>query len=228
MKKSLLIILLAMTLSSCFTTTYMVDGNYKLKDANANYGVGLINDGAYFDEYVTLMPSVTDSKIDLVIINQHTSSIRVLWDNAAFIDGSGFAQRVIHTGVKLIDKDKAQVPSVIPAGSRITDVVVPVDGIEFTNGDWTYLPFIKRSFNDLESAENLLSLYNTTPAHSQITLLLPIEVDDRKIEYTMIFEGEKFQITSSETVDQAASMKAVYGWSIGASILTILLTLVAI
>lgn len=223
MKKTVLIILLAMTLSSCFTTTYMVDGTYKLKEANANYGIGIVDNGAYSDEYVTLVPNVVESQIELMIINNHSSSIRVLWDSAAFIGGDGVAQRVIHTGVKLIDKDKAQVPSVIPAGSRINDIIVPVDGIEFVNGQWTYLPFIKRVFSNIESAESLLSVYNSTPLHTQMTVLLPIETDKGKIEYTMIFEGGNFNITSAEVVDNNSSMWATIGASVLIGVLAALL-----
>lgn len=226
MKKTLLVALVAVVLTSCYTTTYYVEGKYQLADTNSNYETNnaTMGNGMYSDEYITISPVVSDPKIDLTIVNNYKSSIRVLWDEAALIDGSGATHRVIHMGVKLVDKEKAQVPSVIPSGARIEDVVAPVDALEFVNGEWSITSFYDKSFATKEDAEDLLNRYESTPSYTSSKLLLPIEVEGKKIEYTFTFVGDNFELQSFETYDDAKSNLAIYGWS---TIITTILCVVA-
>lgn len=230
MKKHLLIILTAMTLSSCYTTSYFVEGNYPLKSTVANHEMNNVtsNDGMYSDEFVTIMANISDPKIDLAIANNHRSSIRVLWDNAAFIDMNGSAHRVIHMGVKLVDKEKAQVPSVIPVGSNISDVVCPVDCIERINGTWEFSLFGSASFGSKDSAKQLVAKYTSNPQLTETKLLLPIEVDDKKIEYTLSFIGNKFQIKKAEVQDVGKTALATCGWTLGTSLLVYIIAMAAL
>ncbi len=187
------------TLSSCHTTTYFIGGKYKLKEANSNHdSLGVNANNTYSDEYVTLCPSasVSGSQIDLTIINCHSSSIRILWDDAAFIDNEGSSHRIIHMGIKLVDKEKAQVPSVIPVGARLEDTIAPVDGLTFVDGHWSIALPNYNKFDSINAAANTLHLYKTNPHYTETKLMLPIEVDGTKIEYTLTFIGSEFKILS--------------------------------
>ncbi len=213
MKKVLLIILAMTTLSSCYTTTYFIDGKYRLKEANSNNtSLGISSNNTYSDEYITLTPlaSVAGSQIDLTIINNHSSSIRILWDDAAFIDNAGASHRIIHMGIKLIDKEKAQVPSVIPAGARLEDTIAPVEWLEYTNGNWSIALPSYNKFNSMDTAENTLQLYRTNPYYTETKLLLPIEIDGKKIEYTLTFVGSEFNIQSMVEYDNTGTLYTIY------------------
>lgn len=213
MKKRLLILLAMTTLSSCYTTTYFIDGKYKLKEANSNHtSLGINSNNTYSDEYVTLTPSasVSGSQIDLTIVNNHSSSIRILWDDAAFIDNEGSSHRIIHMGIKLVDKEKAQVPSVIPAGARLEDTIAPVDGLTFVDGHWSIALPNYNKFDNINAAENTLQLYKTNPYYTETKLLLPIEVDGKKIEYTLTFIGSEFNLQSLVEYDSEKTNDALY------------------
>lgn len=231
MKKVLLIILAMTTLSSCYTTTYFIDGKYKLKEANANHNsLGVHSNNTYSDEYVTLCPSasVSGSQIDLTIINNHSSSIRILWDDAAFIDNEGSSHRIIHMGIKLIDKEKAQVPSVIPAGARLEDTIAPVDGLTLIDGNWSIALPNYNKFDNINAAENILQLYKTNPYYTETRLLLPIEVDGKKIEYTLTFVGSEFNIQSLVEYDTEKATNALYISSGVVLVVSTLLPLIAV
>lgn len=210
MRKSLIGILLMITLSGCYSTTYFVDSTHKFDGgySNPKTNDATINAVSYSDEYITIIPKSIDPKIELTLFNNHTSSIRILWDESAYIDISGNAHRVIHTGVKFTDKEKAQVASIVPAGAKIEDVAVPVECIEYINGAWIIIPFEYNKFYNLSDAEDKVCAYKNDPSLSGCTLVLPIMVEDKKIEYTLRFNGDKFSISSKEEFDAEATAEA--------------------
>ena len=212
MKKILLIILVMTTLSSCYTTTYFINGKYQLEETRSTHAPSNINsnNNFYSDDFVTLIPEIVEYQIVLTIINNHNSTIRIPWDDAAYVDNQGSTHRVIHMGVKLVDKEKAQVPTIIPAGARLDDVVVPSDGIELVNGIWINRPLFNNEFSDEESAKNTLERYRTTPYYTKFHLLLPIEIDNKRIEYTLTFRGREFNIQSVEISNPNGSIKPVF------------------
>lgn len=189
MKKVGLIVLITMTLSSCYKSFYVVDGKYQLTEMTSNYDKiesGQVSNGVYHDNLITIFTSVKGSNISLLIENNHNSSIRVLWDGAAFIDISGTAHRVVHSGVHWEDKSNQQVPSVIPSASNIKEMISPVD--------WIALPFGNKRFSVAENANKLLKQYSLNPRLTTVKLLLPIEVDDKTIEYTLVYVGTDFKV----------------------------------
>lgn len=230
MKKILIGIMLMFTLSSCYTTKYIVEGAHKLDGVYSNPQACSTNTNgnAYEDTYVTIIPESIDPKINLTIWNKYTSSIRVLWDEAAYIDVTGNTHRVIHTGVKFTDKEKAQVASVIPAGAKLEDVAVPVECIELIGGTWTIIPFESYKFDSLTEAENLVSILEKDPNLCGCTLLLPILVDDKKIEYTLRFNGDKYSISSKEEYDEEATLTAYIITLLGSTILPLIIAGIAV
>jgi len=43
---------------------------------------------------------------------------------------------VIHKGVKLADRQASKPPSMVPPKAKIEDIIVPVENVEFANGEW--------------------------------------------------------------------------------------------
>lgn len=217
------------TLSSCYTTTYFVKGEYQLKSTSANIETTIFQEGAgvYSDEYVTLRPVWNEFQIDLTIFNNSKSSIRVLWDNAAYIDNYGISHRVIHMNTKFVDKEKAQVPSVIPTGSRIEDVVVPVNAIKNVGGVWVPGPLVDNQYDTQARAEQELNKYKTNPRYSESMLLLPIEVEGKTIEYTITFIGGEFRVESESVYDAATTLTNLYIASGLVTAISLLLPLIA-
>lgn len=63
--------------------------------------------------------------------NTTPNTLEIDWSRTVIVDASGRARPVIHRGVKLADRDRAGVPSVVPAGASIEDFIFPSDGITF-------------------------------------------------------------------------------------------------
>ncbi len=195
---------MAFALSSC-STIHVLDNNYLFNHATSTHnpaGVA-INNQSFEDEYISIqLLQVLNEGIILTLANNHSSTIRILWDEAAFVDHDGYSHRINHdnnSASKILSKDisvvvdeyKAQIPSVIPAGARVNTAIIPVDNAAIA----MYEPM---DFVDKEMAEETLREMQAHPDHPTIKLLLPIEVDGKKIEYTATFMHE-FQMYSKES-----------------------------
>jgi hypothetical protein len=199
------------TLSGCYTTTYFVECIHKIDEGYSNPRTDneVVTELSYSDEYLTIIPYSEYPRIELVLINNHTSSIHILWDEAAYTDVRGKAHRIIHNNTKFIDREKAQVASVIPAGAKIEDVIVPTECIAMIDGEWEIIPFESDEFLSLEDAEAELYAYQNNPGLSKCSLLLPIEIEGKKIEYTLNFTGKNFSINSIMDLDKESTNAAI-------------------
>lgn len=95
-----------------------------------------VEDGVVRVDYI---PRSKSPQIPIVITNKSSSVIKIIWDETSFIHPNGSTERVFHAGVKIVDRDKPMVPSVIPSGGKIHDTLVPVQRVSWNRG-WSYLP----------------------------------------------------------------------------------------
>ena len=66
------------------------------------------------NEMVRILWLPTSHNINFSITNKTDYSIKVLWDEAAYVDESGKSHRVMHSGIKYIDRSNPQPPTIIP------------------------------------------------------------------------------------------------------------------
>ena len=87
-------------------------------------------------------------QIPFVLENRTTAPLKIDWDASVFIDPVGSSNRVIHAGVKLIDRNSGQSPSVVGSRSRFNDLLIPSDniywreGTDKTAGGWEERPLL--------------------------------------------------------------------------------------
>lgn len=222
--------LILLTLSSCSTTTSFIDNNYRFKQAASSLNpTGIeINEQYYQDEYVTIeLQQVTRNGIFLTLSNNHNSTIRLLWDEAAYVDYQGFSHRINHDSSAvsriltmgssistspdisiisttsrgiIVDKGKIQIPDVIPAHSRINTVIIPADDAKIIR----FLNLHKKKIAEEKGSNvnglKMLNQYREQTEKTAIRLLLPFEVDGKKLEYTLTFRDE-FQMYNNSSED---------------------------
>ncbi len=232
MKNICLIFLLTLVLSSCSYTTTFVDNDYQLVRTTSTFDSAKreINKQYYKDEYITInLTKVTKSGIHLVLLNNHSSSIRIIWDDAAFIDAYGFAHRINHDNspvsdviwsgsstthtrsgsstthtngsstsysthsgnAAIINRESSQPSYAIPANSRIKTVIYPADDTSIIRFEGLNTV----EYNNIEMATNDLNRYRAYMDDTTIKLILPIVVNNERIEYTVTFV-DKFKMYS--------------------------------
>jgi hypothetical protein len=71
------------------------------------------------------------------LLNKTESPIAVPWDKVSYVDQSGGSHRVIHEGVRLVDRDRPQAATTVPPTARLDDFIYPSD---YAGSDRSLLP----------------------------------------------------------------------------------------
>lgn len=157
-----------------------------------------ITDNVCFDDGLRFITTFDGIKAIIEIQNNSGKSVKVLWDDGAFIDQDNQAHRIVHAGIKITDKEKAQVPSVIPDDSNIGDTIYAADCLRWNSrkGDWDYLPIVwDKEFTSEEEATEYIR--NMSP----VKLLLPMESNGQVTEYLITFKEKNSTLTSRRIMD---------------------------
>ena len=144
-----------------------------------------ISDNTCFVDGLRFITSFDGICSILQIKNESGNSVKVLWDDGALIDQDNVAHRIIHAGIKITDKEKAQVPSVIPDDSSIEDTIYASDYLKWNaaKGDWDYLPIVwDKTFTNQEAAASYIE--NMSP----VKVMIPIEKNGVLTEYMITFK----------------------------------------
>ncbi|WP_027358146.1 hypothetical protein [Desulforegula conservatrix] len=100
--------------------------NYKFSLHKPSY-----NKDKYFsDSNISIRFDIEQSGISFNITNKSGGRIKLDWDSFSFVDVNGAAHRVIHSGVRIIDKEKPQAIAIIPPSAQISDSIYLSDYIE--------------------------------------------------------------------------------------------------
>ena len=153
---------------------------------------------SFEDGLTSIFWSATVSEFSFVLNNKTDHSIKIVWDEAAYVDIDGISQRVMHAGVKYADRNSSQPPTVVVRKGIASDLIIPSDNIYYvsgTYGGWRkepLLPDIKKpNAEELElKAEKYIG--------KTIQVLLPLQIEGIVNEYIFIFEVQSVEIKQSK------------------------------
>ena len=138
------------------TTIVTEDDIAKYSYVDNVLGIQIINDG---------------EKFAFSILNLSDNTLRIIWDEAAFVDVNGSTSKIIHSGIKYNEIEKAQIPSIIVKGSKISDIAIPTNNIEYNKKlGWN----IKKMFKPKQEGI--------------VALLLPVQIKGVTNEYLFVFK----------------------------------------
>ena len=127
----------------------------------------------YVDNFIDIILFCGERSIDFVLNNVSNNTIKIVWDEAVFVDVDGSCSKVMHSGTKYSQKENTQPASVILKGTKIEDIAVPIDKVHSTENNWHSDPL-------LSSASQVKG--------QTIKLMLPIQVKDVINEYIFEFD----------------------------------------
>jgi len=137
------------------------------------------------DEMVVIVWWPTCHQVHFSLMNKTDHSIKIVWDEAAYVDPDGETHRVIHAGVKYTDANNPQPPTVIVRKGTVTDIVYPADYVYWGYRDWVEKPLFACSGN----VERLQQVANGNVGKA-FQVLLPLQIEDIINEYIFMFEIE--------------------------------------
>lgn len=152
----------------------------------------LINRYEYSDKYIGITWTYNTTQFEFELKNMSGHTIRINWDDVTFMDYSGNISRVMHKGVKYVEREKPQGSISIPNGGRLQDIIVPNSNVYFSKGMSGYIPsqwkqsaIIPCYFNNKEDMEN--AILNKVWIGRTVRILLPMEIEGIKNDYTFEF-----------------------------------------
>lgn len=85
---------------------------------------------SYIDNYIDMLIYISNQeKFTFSLTNISDNSIKIIWNEAVFVDVDGTISRVIHEGIKYSEKEKDQPATTIIKGAKIIDLAVPTNNI---------------------------------------------------------------------------------------------------
>lgn len=149
------------------------------------------------DEMVSIAWAPLEEGFFFDLSNKTDHSIKIIWDDAAYVDTAGKSHRVVHEGVRFSDKNNSQPPSIIVRRGSIQDSITPSDYIYFFGGRWDISPLFPNNnqwpFLIIEDAEVLRAKVRPYIGKTA-QILLPLQIQDTINDYIFVFEVKDVQI----------------------------------
>jgi len=188
---------------------HTVDYDFGLKeverpvDARERYGeqkiVMLQDEGvtkySFEDEMIKIVWLPTSYGFDFVLSNRTDHSIKIIWDEAVYVDEKGRNKRVMHSGVKYTERNNPQPPTTIVRRATVTDTIIPTDNVRWIKGYydqygsgpgwWSKAPLFPSSTVQ-GSADELLTQAKQYVGKT-FQVLLPLKIEEVVNEYIFIF-----------------------------------------
>ena len=199
MKKLVLLFGLLAILTSCGTiyqAKYAVGLNSVESPADAkqqfgetkvvNFSEADLTKYRYEDDYIDIVWFVGLKQFNFVLKNKSNHTIKINWDDISYVDIKGNTGRVMHSGVKYVDRNASQPASSIPKGASLTDIILPVDNVYFVSGQyggWREKLLIPAYYKSKEAMEQEAPTY----VGKQMKILMPISIESVQNDYTFVF-----------------------------------------
>ena len=160
----------------------------------------------YFeDEMVRIKWSPTPYDIVLVLNNKADGPVRIVWDEARFIDEKGIRHRLIHSGIGYEDRNSSHPPTVVAARGALEDFVHPADYFQKEEeyggrsskqeGYWKRAPFLPAQIKG--KAEELRAKAEPFVGET-FQVILALQIDDVRYDYVSTFRINKVDVTEEK------------------------------
>lgn len=126
----------------------------------------------YVDNVISLLIYGTRSGFFIELENVFESSIRVIWNEAVFVNVKGVTYKVTHNGVRPDGRDHEQTPSLIIKGAKLVDTIIPNDIEDNYKNGWFVRDMFPKKFGEV----------------GKVSLMLPIQIKDTVNEYIFVFD----------------------------------------
>lgn len=136
------------------------------------------NSLTFVDQDIAVRFNISKEQIGFALSNKTTEPIKIDWDQVSYIDIDGESHKVIHSGIRLMDRANPQSPTIIPPSAKITDMVYPSGYVYYEKGrygGWREMPI----FPDAPSALKYKG--------QSFGVFLPIEVKGKVENYLFKF-----------------------------------------
>jgi hypothetical protein len=195
MKKTLFLFLLITTSSLSFAQKKdKREGSYSIQlvsvECPKDIQLGTVDSitSTYEDTIIKINWQYAVSQIGFDLTNKSDQSLKLIWDEAAFISTENVTERVFHKGVKYIDRENPQPPSIIYKNTTLSDLISPTSYTRFVSGQyggWISSPLIPTMSAGMFSKK---VEYKPELLGKTLRVVLPLKMDEKTLEYVFVFK----------------------------------------
>ena len=176
---------------------------------------GSVTKYVFEDEKIKIFWMVFNDQFAFTIYNKSDHAIKISWDDAVYVGVDKNISKMIHSGIKYIQRNDGQVATTIPKGAKLDDILVPVDHIKYYEYlGWRTSSLFPHSFSTDDEMQKAEKLEGET-----VSILLPIMIEGIQNDYTFTFKIDNVttesKTTTSQVHDTDAEMWSIIGWSVG-------------
>ncbi len=134
---------------------------------------------SYKDNVIDIIILADNDSFNFVLQNISGSTIKIVWDEAVFVNFDGSTEKVMHKGTKYAERNESQPATTIIRNAKWEDTVIP-----------NHLVYYRDGGDYFESGWETHSMYPSEKGLSsgQVMLMLPIQIKDVINEYIFIFD----------------------------------------
>jgi hypothetical protein len=164
----------------------------------------------YKDSNIGLTVVPVKDGIEFKLENLTSHAEKIVWDDVVFVDFDKTSHRVMHSGVRYIDRSLSQPPSVVAPKNLLKDIILPINRVsEASTAGFVHNPLfgtlIRECANESEAqfqarVEQLKGM--------PFGVLLPIEIAGVVNEYMLNFEIETVDLGKERGCPTRSSVAA--------------------
>lgn len=148
------------------------------------------------DRLVSVTIFALSDRIGFNVENKTDNSVRLIWNDAAFVDIAGKSQPIMHEGIKYTDCAGNKTPSVIVRRGALADAAIPCGNVSFGYSSWVVSPLLPHDRLLAADTTNSLSHYREHVGKT-VSLLLPLQIEDVVNDYLFTFRVDSVAIKPS-------------------------------
>lgn len=149
----------------------------------------------FSDSTIAIGFSISKASINFRLKNLANEPLKIIWDEASIVQ-FGEAKKIMHSGIKYVDRNSPQTPTTVPPGVEINDLVIPTENIYYLSGQyggWQEHDLFPTT--DLGKEEFKTSILNSKGR--SFSLYLPISVKGNTVYYSF-----EFTITDVQEIEK--------------------------
>lgn len=139
---------------------------------------------SYSDDNVALQFKITPYDVEFDLTNKTDGTVKIVWDESAIVK-HGKALRIVHDGVRIMERDQPQAPTIVPARAKVEEAMTPTENYDFSffYGSWQKKPLFVG--DDAGNPKVTKEIMSNKGQHLQV--LLTLEIMGKKQEYSFDF-----------------------------------------
>lgn len=139
---------------------------------------------SFKDDVIDIVIYGTSQEFNFVLKNISQHSLKIIWNEAAFVGLDGTSSKIMHVGVKYSEREGDQPATTIIKGAKLEDLATPTANVYYDEGVTIGYSTIGNGWK----TKSMLPKDYVGKEAGEIRLMLPIQVKDVVNEYTFVFK----------------------------------------